>query len=106
MSQVFQMHFQAQLRFGRSICLRAQLSIGFAPYLMRTDSYVCAEPVRQFIVDALPVKVFADRPTLAQFAANEVHAHLHDTIAAQGSAAAILATGNSQIEFLQKLVAM
>jgi glucosamine-6-phosphate deaminase len=57
-------------------------------------------------VDALAVKVFPDRPTLAQFAANEVHAFIRQTISAQGSAAAILATGNSQIEFLQKLVAM
>jgi glucosamine-6-phosphate deaminase len=73
---------------------------------MRSDNYVAAAPIREFVVDALPVKVFADRPTLAQFAANEVHAFLRNTIATQGSAAAILATGNSQIEFLQKLVAL
>jgi glucosamine-6-phosphate deaminase len=54
----------------------------------------------------LAVKVFADRPALAEFAATEVHAYLRDVIARQGSAAAILATGNSQIEFLKRLVAM
>lgn len=73
---------------------------------MTSDNYVSAVPVREFVVDALPVKVFSDRPTLAQFAANQVHACLHQTIAANGSAAVILATGNSQIEFLQKLVAL
>jgi glucosamine-6-phosphate deaminase len=73
---------------------------------MTSDNYIEARPVREFTVDALPVKIFPDRPTLAQFAANLAHGHLHQTISAQGSAAAILATGNSQIEFLQKLVAM
>jgi glucosamine-6-phosphate deaminase len=73
---------------------------------MTSDNYLEAKPVREFTVDALPVKVFPDRPTLAQYAANEVHAVLRQAIAAQGRAAAILATGNSQIEFLQKLVAM
>jgi glucosamine-6-phosphate deaminase len=73
---------------------------------MTSDNYIEARPAREFTVDALPVKVFADRPTLAQYAANQVHAYLHRKISEQGSAAAILATGNSQIEFLQKLVAM
>lgn len=73
---------------------------------MTSDNYTEAKPIREFTVDALPVKVFPDRPTLAQYAANNVHAHLRHAIASQGSAAAILATGNSQIEFLQKLVAM
>lgn len=60
--------------------------------------------VRQFVVDALPVKVFGSRADLAEFAADEVHRYLHDTLAAQGKAAAILATGNSQIDFLQRLI--
>jgi len=72
---------------------------------MMTESS-CAAPLRHFTVDALPVKIFADRPALAEFAAAEVHAYLRDVIARQGSAAAILATGNSQIEFLKKLVAL
>jgi glucosamine-6-phosphate deaminase len=65
-----------------------------------------SEMVREFKVDALPVKVFPDRPALAEFAAREVHGFLSATISSQGSAAAILATGNSQIEFLKRLVAM
>jgi glucosamine-6-phosphate deaminase len=73
---------------------------------MTSDNYTEARPAREFIADALSVKIFPDRPTLAQYAANTVHAFLRQTIASQGRAAAILATGNSQIEFLQKLVAM
>jgi len=73
---------------------------------MRSDNYTEARPLCEFTVDALPVKIFPDRPPLAQYAANEVHAFLRQTISSQGAAAAILATGNSQIEFLQKLVAM
>jgi glucosamine-6-phosphate deaminase len=74
---------------------------------MRTDTTAAnAEPIREFSVDSLPVKVFADRPALAEFAAREVHAHLTAAIAKQGRAAAILATGNSQIDFLKRLVAM
>jgi glucosamine-6-phosphate deaminase len=65
-----------------------------------------SEGAREFKVDSLPVKVFEDRPALADFAAREAHAHLKAAIENQGSAAAILATGNSQIEFLKRLVAM
>lgn len=65
-----------------------------------------AAPVKHFNVDSLPVKIFANRADLAQFAASEVHGFLRDVIAKKGSAAAILATGNSQIDFLQRLVAM
>jgi glucosamine-6-phosphate deaminase len=70
-----------------------------------TGGACAATPARQFVVDALPVKVFASRADLAEFAADEVHRYLRDVIAAQGRAAAILATGNSQIDFLQRLVA-
>jgi glucosamine-6-phosphate deaminase len=73
---------------------------------MMTENEVSAAPIKHFTVDSLPVKIFADRAALAQFAANEVHAYLRETLARQGSAAAILATGNSQIDFLQRLVAL
>lgn len=56
------------------------------------------------MVDALSVKVFNSRADLAEFAAHEVHTYLRDRLAANGRAAAILATGNSQIDFLQRLV--
>jgi glucosamine-6-phosphate deaminase len=73
---------------------------------MMTATEVGAAVPRDFKVDALSVKVFADRPALAEFAAAEVHAFLKETIARQGSAAVILATGNSQIDFLKRLVSI
>jgi glucosamine-6-phosphate deaminase len=65
-----------------------------------------AKPVRTFRVDALDVHVFATQPDLASFVALHVRDHLASTIQRQGSAAAILATGNSQIQFLKNLVAL
>ena len=63
-------------------------------------------PVRSFKADALDVHVFASQPDLASYVALEVRNYLADTIARNGSAAAILATGNSQIQFLKNLVAL
>ena len=61
---------------------------------------------RSFKADELPVKVFKSLEDLATDAATDVHKYLQEVLARQGSAAAILATGNSQIQFLKKLVAM
>ena len=61
---------------------------------------------RSFQADDLSVRVFKTLDDLSTNAAEEVHAYLKDVLARQGSAAAILATGNSQIQFLKKLVAM
>lgn len=63
-------------------------------------------PTKQFTVDALPVRVYARQSDLAADAAREVHAYLRDVIARQGYARVILATGNSQIQFLARLAAM
>ena len=63
-------------------------------------------PVKTFTADALPVRVYASQRDLAQDAASLVHGHLQQTIATQGSAACILATGNSQIQFLEVLIAL
>ena len=64
------------------------------------------ESINSFEVDALNVRVFATEDDMATAAASEVNEYLCGVIAAQGSAAAILATGNSQIQFLEKLVAI
>ena len=61
---------------------------------------------RAFKVDELSVKVFRSLDDLSSDAATEVHGYLQEVLARQGAAAAILATGNSQIQFLKKLVAM
>jgi len=60
-------------------------------------------PVKTFQVDALPVQVYAGKAELSQAVARITRTYLMETIAAQGSAAAILATGNSQIKFLEEL---
>src|SRR5262245_57615160 len=59
---------------------------------------------RTFQADAMSVRVFANQSDLARDAAREANACLKAAIAAKGSAAAILATGNSQIRFLEELV--
>ena len=69
-------------------------------------AFMSAEPVQSFEIDSLPVHVFASQDDMATAAAVEVNEYLCGVIADQGSAAAILATGNSQIQFLEKLVAI
>ena len=62
--------------------------------------------VKTFQVDALSVRVYQQESDMADDAAQIVHDYLKDKIAAQGSAAVILATGNSQIKFLEALIAL
>lgn len=61
---------------------------------------------RQFKVDELDVRVYNTLEDLASDAALEVNTLLRAALKARGSAAVILATGNSQIQFLKKLVAL
>lgn len=61
-------------------------------------------PVRSFQADQLPVHVFASQEDVALYMTLTVRGILSDAIARNGSAAAILATGNSQIRFLRNLV--
>jgi glucosamine-6-phosphate deaminase len=61
---------------------------------------------RSFNVDALNVRVYNTLDDLASDAAHEVNAYLRATLHEKGAAAAILATGNSQIQFLKRLVAL
>lgn len=61
-------------------------------------------PVRSFQADQLRVHVFASNDDMSLAVATHVHQYLTETLARQGSAAVILATGNSQIRFLKRLV--
>ena len=61
---------------------------------------------RSFKVDELSVQVFNSLADLAADAAFEVNTFLRETLRQKGSAAVILATGNSQIEFLKRLVSL
>ncbi|MBM3848222.1 MAG: glucosamine-6-phosphate deaminase [Verrucomicrobia bacterium] len=61
-------------------------------------------PVETFTVDQLPVRLHGSRASLAADAAKTAHASLQSALARQGKAAVILATGNSQIQFLDELI--
>jgi glucosamine-6-phosphate deaminase len=61
-------------------------------------------PIKTFQVDELPVRVYAKQDDLAADAARMVQEHLAQCIAERGAASAILATGNSQIHFLDRLI--
>jgi glucosamine-6-phosphate deaminase len=63
-----------------------------------------AAPLKTFTIDSLPVRVYATQADLAQDVARIAHGHLSATVSGQGSAAVILATGNSQIQFLEALI--
>lgn len=63
-----------------------------------------AAALKSFSVDALPVRVFPATRDLAVAAAREAKEALSSAIAARGAAAAILATGNSQLQFIEELV--
>ena len=65
-----------------------------------------AQPIRNFVVDSLRVRVYATQDLLVQDAAREVESYLRQVLMAQSRATAILATGNSQIQFLQQLAKM
>src|ERR1041385_9025480 len=64
------------------------------------------QPVKSFTVDSLRVRVYATHDQLAQDAAREAQSQLQQALLAEGRAAVILATGNSQARFLEKLAAM
>jgi glucosamine-6-phosphate deaminase len=64
------------------------------------------EAEKTFRVDALPVRVYRTAVDLAADAARQVQGYLQEVLARQSRASAILATGNSQIEFLEALAAL
>lgn len=62
-----------------------------------------SEPLRTFTTDALAVRVYPNATALSRAAAAEVHDFLRERIARAGEARVILATGNSQLQFLEDL---
>jgi glucosamine-6-phosphate deaminase len=62
-------------------------------------------PLRTWRVDDLQVEVYRDEADLVEHLVDRTQAYLRDAIAQNGSAAAILASGGSQIKFLQGLTA-
>jgi glucosamine-6-phosphate deaminase len=61
--------------------------------------------LRQFDVDQLSVRVFASEEALVRHAAGLAGEKLAQALAARGEARAVLATGNSQLKFLDALIA-
>ena len=62
-------------------------------------------PVKTLTVDSLGVRIYSSPEELARDVAQIAHSTLTERLRLQGSAAVILATGNSQIQFLDALIA-
>ena len=60
--------------------------------------------IKTLQIDSLPVRIYETQADLARDVARTAHEHLSNVLARNGSAAAILATGNSQIKFLEQLI--
>jgi glucosamine-6-phosphate deaminase len=62
--------------------------------------------LQSFQAEQLAVRVYRDQAELAADAARLAQCHLQETIAARGAATAIMASANSQIQFVEALVKM
>jgi glucosamine-6-phosphate deaminase len=62
--------------------------------------------VKSFQADALAVRVYRTQDDLAADAAAITQRYLQETLSRQGTASVILATGNSQLQFLEGLAAL
>jgi glucosamine-6-phosphate deaminase len=61
------------------------------------------QPLQSFQVDSLPVRVYPSQEAMSEAVASDVRDCLSGVIARQGGARVILATGNSQVQFLSRL---
>jgi glucosamine-6-phosphate deaminase len=66
-------------------------------------SHMAIEPIRSLHVDRMPVLVFDSNEALGRRAADDLAQILQAAIADRGLASAILATGNSQLRFMEAL---
>jgi len=73
---------------------------------MTNQTSSTAAPVRTLQVDMLTVRVYREQAEMAQDVARTAQQYLQEVLARQPSAAVILATGNSQIQFLESLIAL
>jgi glucosamine-6-phosphate deaminase len=62
--------------------------------------------IKTLQIDSLPVRIYKTQEDLARDVAGIAHEYLTDVLGRKGSAAVILATGNSQIKFLEQLIAL
>jgi len=61
------------------------------------------DPIQTLTADSLTVRVYPNATALSQAAAADVQAYLQERISRAGEARVILATGNSQLQFLEDL---
>src|SRR5262245_44414367 len=73
---------------------------------MMKPAAVSSAPWRTFQADALSVRVHQTGAGLALDAAEQTREYLRQCLAEKGAAAAVLATGNSQIRFLETLAGL
>jgi glucosamine-6-phosphate deaminase len=71
---------------------------------MSTTTTNTSAPIKTFQADALAVRVYPSQTELSHDVARITQAYLREVLTAKGSAAVILATGNSQIKFLEELI--
>ncbi len=72
--------------------------------MMTAIAEPASAPTKTLQVDSLPVRIYSTQLDMARDVARIAQAYLRETLAAKGSAAVILATGNSQIQFLEELI--
>jgi glucosamine-6-phosphate deaminase len=65
-----------------------------------------SEPVASFVHRAMRVVVYRDLPSLAHAAAEHAAATITEALDARGTASAMFASGNSQLEFLDRLMGL
>src|SRR6266850_779033 len=74
--------------------------------MTKNSSTSATTPIQTFEVDALSVRVYPQQTELAQDVAQIARDYLQKVLSSQGSVAVIMATGNSQIQFLEALIAL
>lgn len=88
------------------IALPPSFTLALLLRMNSTSGAQATRETRKFKADQLEVRVYRSLEDLATDAAESVNSYLAARIQEQGSAAAILATGNSQIQFLKRLAAL
>ena len=80
------------------------ISIAVKSFDMTIDRFITmSTPLRTFKVDALQVEVYRQEADLVDSLVPQTQSYLNEVIDRQGAAAAILASGASQIELLKNL---
>src|SRR6266566_1708568 len=72
----------------------------------QASSSPAAAPIKTLQIDALSVLVYRQQADMARDVARITQQYLQEVLSRQPSAAVILATGNSQIQFLESLIAL